>query len=158
VVGQNAIGLQPADAHRLLAERDRLREDVQANEGEDLNTPGAAVLVAERDPFAAGFLDYFLRSEGYDVRIVFEAGDVMRNLDDHRADVVVVDLLISGGLGLQLCRTVRARSAVPILAISVLDSRAAALDAGVDAFLRKPLDRRQLVAKVRDLLRTSAYL
>lgn len=156
VVGQNAIGLQPADAHRLLAERDRLREDAQAHEGEDLNTQGATVLVAERDPFAADFLDYFLRSEGYNVRIVFEAAEVMRNLDHHRSDVLVVDLLISGGVGLQLCRTVRARSAVPILAISALDSRDESLDAGVDAFLRKPVDRLQFVSTVRDLLGTSA--
>jgi DNA-binding response OmpR family regulator len=70
---------------------------------------------------------------------------------------VVVDLLISAGAGLALCRTAQAGS-IPVLAVSVLDSRDVALSAGADAFLQMPLDPLQLVSTVRDLLRTSAYL
>lgn len=158
IVGQTERGLQPADAHRLLAERVRESDQTRNGERENLGGSRAAVLVAERDRFAADFLDYFLRTEGYNVRIVFEAADVPQHLDQSTPDVLVVDLLISGGAGLELCGTVRARSAVPILAISVLDSRDESLAAGVDAFLRKPVDRLQFVSTVRDLLGTSAYL
>lgn len=158
IVGQTAHGLQPADAHRLLAERGREPGQTRGGRPADLDEESAAVLIAERDPFAADFLDYFLRTEGYSVRIVFDAADVVPSLDEHPPKVLVVDLLISGGVGLELCRAVRDRAAVPILAVSVLDSRDEALDAGVDAFLRKPLDRLQFVSTVRDLLGTSAYL
>lgn len=158
IVGQTGRGLQPADAHRLLAERVRERGEERESEAAVVGEAGPAVLVAERDPFAADFLDYFLRTEGYDVRVVFEAADVLSSFDGPPPKVLVIDLLISGGVGLELCRTVRDRSAVPILATSVLDSRDEALDAGVDAFLGKPLDRLQFVSTVRDLLGTSAYL
>lgn len=158
IVGQTEHGLQPADAHRLLAERDRGRNVTPLSKSADVDGAADSVLVAERDPFAADFMAYFLRTEGYNVRIVFEAADVVPSLDDHPPNVLVVDLLISGGVGLELCRTVRERSAVPILAVSVLDSGDESLDAGVDAFLRKPLDRLQFVSTVRDLLGSSAYL
>jgi DNA-binding response OmpR family regulator len=72
--------------------------------------------------------------------------------------VAVVDLMISGGAGLALCRTIRARAAAPILAVSAVDSRDEALDAGVDAFLHKPVEPLRLVSTVRDLIGTSAYL
>ena len=158
IVRQTEQGLQPADAHRLLAERGRQGGEERKTEAADVDEAGAAVLVAERDPFAAEFLDYFLRTEGYNVRVVFEAADVLRSLGDRAPKILVIDLLISGGVGLELCRTVRDRSTVPILAMSALDLRDDSLDAGVDAFLRKPLDRLQFVSTVRDLLGTSAYL
>jgi DNA-binding response OmpR family regulator len=142
----------------LLAQRGREGGEERASEPADIDDAGTMVLIAERDPFAADFLDYFLRTEGYDVRVVFGADDVVRSFAEHPPKVLVVDLLISGGVGLELCRSVRDRSAVPILAMSVLDSRDESLDAGVDAFLRKPLDRPQFVSTVRDLLGTSAYL
>ena len=145
-------GLQPADAHRLLIERS------QRGVAEH-NTQGAplTILLAERDNYAADFAEYFLRTEGYAARVVFDAAEAGRILEGERPDLVVVDLLISGGAGLALCRTARFAS-IPVLAISPLDLRDAALDAGADAFLHKPLEPLQLVSTVRDLLGTSAYL
>jgi DNA-binding response OmpR family regulator len=72
--------------------------------------------------------------------------------------LAVIDLLISGGAGRELCRDAKAPPSVPVLAVSALDSRDEALDAGADAFLLKPLDSLQLLSTVRDLLGTSAYL
>lgn len=158
IVEQTGNGLQPADAHRLLAERTRERAETRVRGDADTDVAGTAVLLAERDPFAAEFLDYFLRTEGYRVRVVFDAADVTQCLDDDPSDLLVLDLLISGGAGPELCRTVRERSAIPILAVSVLDSHDDVLASGVDAFLRKPLDPLQFVSTVRDLLGTSAYL
>jgi DNA-binding transcriptional MerR regulator len=153
-------GLQPADAHRLLADRARQGAEadggrVEAQGGEDA---AVAVLLAERDPYAVSFEDYFLRTEGYTVRSVLDVEAAGQILEDNPPNVLVVDLMISGGAGLALCRSVRDRTSVRILAVSPVDSRDAALDSGVDAFLQKPLDPLQFVSTVRDLLGTSAYL
>ena len=158
---QTARGLQPADAHRLLAERTRERaqsDDTHRPGGRETEDRRFAVLLAERDPFAADFADYFLRTEGYAVRTVLDAADAVRILDDDPPDVLVVDLMISGGAGLDLCRRTRGRDSVPILAVSALDSRDVALDCGVDAFLQKPLDPLELVSTVKDLLGASALV
>ena len=155
-------GLQPADAHRLLAEqyhRDAasMSVDQRRSSGGSIDA-ATTVLLAERDPYAAEFAEYLLRTEGYAVRIVLDpaaAGEVLR---DELPSVLVVDLLISGGAGLALCRTARVNGSVPVLAISAVDQREQALAAGAEAFLLKPLDPLQFMSTVRDLLGTSAYL
>jgi len=81
----------------------------------------------------------------------------VRCLDGDPPSLLVVDLMISGGAGLELCRRARERGSMAILAVSALDSRDDALDCGADAFLQKPIDPDQLVATVRDLLGASAY-
>lgn len=162
-------GLTAADAHRLLADgRDAQRpagDDPPAGSGEaagEQPAPAAVgrlvILLAERDPYAADFADYFLRTEGYTARIVLDAGQAGQVLQTEPPDLVVVDLMISGGTGLALCRATRERGAIPILAVSALASGDAALEAGADAFLQKPVDPLQFVSTVRDLLGTSAYL
>jgi DNA-binding response OmpR family regulator len=67
-----------------------------------------------------------------------------------------VELMISGGQGIELCRRLKQRDAGAVLAISVLDAREEALAAGADAFLQKPVDPRELVATVTDLFTRSA--
>jgi len=73
-------------------------------------------------------------------------------------DLVKVDLLISGGRGLELCRKLSARSDCPILAICTLELRDAALGAGASAFLQRPIEPLQLVSTVQDLLGRSAFI
>ncbi len=154
-------GLQPADAHRLLAERHLTTPRGAQRDSPD--SPGTAdgrvvILIAERDPYAAEFADYFLRTEGYTVRIVLDAAEAGRILDTDPPHLVVIDLMISGGAGLGLCRDCRNRGSIPILAVSAVASGDAALESGADAFLQKPVDPLQFVSTVRDLLGTSAYL
>ncbi len=158
-------GLQPADAHRLLAERRRAKADAAnpasgAGDGQVERDDGAplTILLAERDPYAAEFAEYFLRTEGYITTIVLNGDDVTRVLADSRPDLLVIDLMISGGAGLTLCRDVRDTDTLPILAVSAIDSGDAALEAGADAFLQKPVQPLQFVSTVRDLLGTSAFL
>ena len=71
--------------------------------------------------------------------------------------MLVVDLLIAGGAGLELCRTARDNGSVPVLAVSAVDQRDQALAVGAEAFLVKPLDPLRFVSTVRDLLGTSAF-
>jgi DNA-binding transcriptional MerR regulator len=154
-------GLQPADAHRLLAQQ---QSDVASIPVEPRPSPRASddaattVLLAERDPYAAEFAEYFLRTEGYAVRIVLDPAAADEILRDDPPSVLVVDLLIAGGAGLTLCRTARDNGSVPVLAVSAVDSRDQALAVGAEAFLVKPLDPLQFVSTVRDLVGTSAYL
>jgi DNA-binding transcriptional MerR regulator len=159
---QIAQGLQPADAHRLLAEQrhqDAAPRAVDLGRSAPANVEAATtVLLAERDPYAAEFAEYFLRTEGYVVRIVLDpaaAADILRH---EPPSVFVVDLLISGGAGLALCRTARDNGSVPVLAVSAVDSHDQAFAAGAEAFLVKPLDPLQFVSTVRDLIGTSAFL
>jgi DNA-binding transcriptional MerR regulator len=154
-------GLQPADAHRLLAQRQMelgsVPEEQHSSRRASVDA-ATTVLLAERDPYAAEFAEYFLRTEGYVVRIVLDSEAAAEILRDHPPSVLVVDLLISGGAGLALCRAAQENGSVPVLAVSAVDVRDQALAAGVDAFLLKPLDPLQFVSTVRDLVGTSAYL
>ncbi|MGD0808554.1 MAG: response regulator [Acidimicrobiales bacterium] len=79
-------------------------------------------------------------------------------LEHEPPSLAVIDLLISGGKGAELCRLTRQHLSIPILATSTFESQDAALDAGADAFLSKPIDPLRYVSTVRDLLGTSAYV
>jgi DNA-binding transcriptional MerR regulator len=155
-------GLQPADAHRLLAQQ-RHQEAASIPVEQHPGQRGSAdatttVLLAERDQYAAEFAEYFLRTEGYTVRIALDPAAAAEILREEPPSVLVVDLLISGGAGLALCRAAQDNGSVPVLAVSAVDMRDQALAAGVEAFLVKPLDPLQFVSTVRDLVGTSAYL
>ncbi len=148
-------GLSPGDAHRLLHER--------LADGTDIGDPKPGgsrllILLAERDPFAAEFAEYFLRTEGYEVAIELDAESALSTATEMSPDLIKVDLLISGGRGLDLCRRMRARTDSPILAICTLDMGDAALGAGASAFLQRPVEPLQLVSTVQDLLGRSAFI
>jgi DNA-binding transcriptional MerR regulator len=156
---QMQLGLQPADAHRVLAQQGNEPASAPTEPHGGVREDAATtVLLAERDPYAAEFADYFLRTEGYVVRIVLDAAAAADTLREDPPSLLVVDLLISGGAGLALCRTARETGSVPVLAVSAVDSRDEAMSAGAEAFMVKPLDPLQFVSTVRDLLGTSAYL
>jgi DNA-binding transcriptional MerR regulator len=152
VAQQVAGGLSPADAHRLLGHRLSQAGELQAGSsgGGSSGRGRPLIMLAERDRYAAGFAEHFLRAEGYDVALELDADGALATSAELSPDLATVDLLISGGRGLELCRRLRAR--VPILAASTLDLRDAALEAGAAAFLRKPVEPPRLVSAVRDLL------
>ncbi|MPZ73007.1 MAG: MerR family transcriptional regulator [Nitriliruptorales bacterium] len=150
VVAQMEGGLTAADAHRLLEERVESLTLVPAS-------PGASMLIllAERDPYAADLSEYFLRTEGYDVRLALDGEEAQRLQRQRRPDLAVIELLLTGASGFHLCREL-ADAGVPVIAVSSLLLRDAAMDAGASVFLMKPLDPLKLVSTVRDLTGTSA--
>ena len=113
------------------------------------------VLLAERDRYAAELLEYFLRTEGYDVCVAFDPCCAEQLFGDRRPDLSIVDLMISGG-GLELCARLARDGDAPVLAMSALDLADEALAAGASAFLAKPVVPLQFVSTVRDLLGSSA--
>jgi CheY-like chemotaxis protein len=149
-------GIQPADAHRLLAERSNARP-VHTG-GAAQAGPRALILIAERDLYATDLLEYFLRQEGYDVDAVTDAAEAETKFVGLSPQLVIIELLLSGGEGADLCRRLKQRSAAPVLAVSVLDGRDAALAAGADAFLQKPLDPLVLTSTVGHLIRSSTLV
>jgi CheY-like chemotaxis protein len=151
-----ARGLQPAEAHRLLGEQLERGSGFRADERED--APRLLILLAERDPYAAEFAEFFLQTEGYDVTLALDADDAARTLEQLLPQLAVVELLISGGRGADLCQRLKEAGVPACLVISTLDARDQALAAGADAFLRKPLDPLQFVSTVKDLLGKSAFL
>jgi len=150
-----AEGATAADAHRLLAERDEGGPPVAAQ----AEAPARLViLLADRDPYAAQFQEYFLRTEGFEVEVALSQETARESFSQKHVSLAVVELLISGGAGLDLCRFFKDQGDVLVIAVSVLESRDLALEAGADAFLLKPLEPLQLVSTVRDLLGSSAFL
>jgi DNA-binding response OmpR family regulator len=148
-------GLSAADAHRVLGER---RE--RGAPADDTPSGGTRLLVllAERDPASAELQQFFLRTEGYDVNVAFAVGEAEEHWVDSRPQLAIVELMISGGLGAELCQRLKQRDTGAVLAIAVLEARDEALAAGADAFLQKPFDPLELVSTVKDLLGQSALV
>jgi CheY-like chemotaxis protein len=151
-----AEGMSAADAHRLLAERLDTGRPVVEPDG---HPPRLLILLAEHDPYAAELQQYFLTTEGFAVEVALGGEAAMQSFLDSSPSLVVLSLLISGGTGFSLCRFFKQQNPdVPVVAVSVLEGQDQAIEAGADAFLRKPLDPLQLVSTVRDLLGSSAFL
>ena len=145
-------GLSPGDAHRLLAERGAGVVMEPADAAESI---GILILIAERDPHAASYLDYFLRTEGYRVEVVSDAAEAERRFALLAPQLAIVELMLSGGLGGALIERLT-RSGALVVAISPLAAGDISAALGADAFLQKPVDPVVLLSTVRDLLGTSA--
>jgi DNA-binding transcriptional MerR regulator len=145
-------GASAADAHRLLAER--------IDAGVPVPTHGTRLLIllADHDRCSAEYQERLLRAEGFDVQVALTEEEARRSFVERSPSLVVVGLLISGGTGLDLCRFCKGHGRSPVLAVSVLQSRDLAFDAGADAFLLKPLEPSRLTSTVRDLLGSGAVL
>ena len=151
-------GLQPAEAHRLLGEQLERGSSGLRSADEREKLPRILVLLAERDPYAAEFAEFFLRTEGYEVALALDADDATLKFEQLLPQLAVIELLISGGGGAELCEHLKEAGVPACLVLSSLDARDQALAAGADAFLRKPLDPLQFVSTVKDLLGKSAFL
>ena len=150
-----ADGMTAADAHRLLAERIDSGLPVAAG---DRGRARLLILLAEHDPYAAELQEYFLKTEGFEVEVALDEEAARKSFSDSSPSLAVVEILISGGSGFSLCRAFKQDHDVPIVAVSVLECRDQAMEAGADAFLMKPLEPLQFVSAVRDLLGSSAFL
>jgi DNA-binding transcriptional MerR regulator len=142
-------GLSPGDAHRLLADRGSA-----APGNPDAAASGVLILLAERDPYAASYLDYFLRTEGYRVELAQDAEEAERRFASLSPQLVIVELLLSGGVGGALIEQLKPSGAL-VIAISPLAAGDVCAELGADAFLQKPIDPVVLLSTVRDLLGTS---
>jgi DNA-binding transcriptional MerR regulator len=148
-------GHSAADAHRLLSQHLAVAPvRIGPEEADAAGRP--LILIAERDSYAADLAEYFLGTEGYDVAVAMNATQAKIMFDERSPDLVLIDLLISGGAGFRLCAEFTSKSSTPVIAVASIDEPDEAIHAGASAFLSKPLDPLKLVSTVRDLLGTSA--
>ena len=114
------------------------------------------ILVVDDDPGLRELLDGYLRDSGFEVQTVAD-GDAMRaELARTPFDLIVLDLMLPGEDGLTLCRRLRAHSSVPILMLTARGDefeRVLGLEMGADDYLAKPFSPRELLARIRSILR-----
>jgi CheY-like chemotaxis protein len=153
-------GLSASDAHRLLSEQGQGGRPQESDGPSDRTRDRTRLLVqlAEGDPAGAELMQFFLRTEGYEVKLALAVDEAEEQWLESRPDLAIVDLMISGGMGMELCRRLKQHEAGAVLAISALEARDEALAAGADAFLQKPLDPLELISTVKDLAGTSALI
>lgn len=154
IKGQLDEGVQLSQAYQLLAERlERGSASVVKEAG---GAHPVVILLAERDPYAAEFEEYFLRTEGYDVCVALDVAEADRLIGERSPAIAIVDLMISGVRGVEFCRRIQESGTSQVLALAAVDLADEALAAGAGAFLMKPVAPLQLVSTVKDLLGTSA--
>ena len=117
------------------------------------------VLVVEDDNITAGIVKTYLEKGGYEVLTAQDGPEALTAARDHSPDLVVLDLLLPGLSGLDVCRTLRSEACTPIIMLTALTTeqdRLTGLDLGADDYVTKPFSPRELVARVRAVLRRTA--
>jgi two-component system, OmpR family, response regulator RegX3 len=114
------------------------------------------VLVVEDEESFSDALSYMLRREGYDAVVATTGPDALAEFDRAGADIVLLDLMLPGLPGTEVCRALRSRSNVPIIMLTAKDSeidKVVGLELGADDYVTKPYSARELVARIRAVLR-----
>ena len=114
------------------------------------------VLTIDDDPAMTELLTLLLKTHGFDVVTANTGQDGVKITRDESPDVIILDLMMTGMDGWQVCKEIRNFSSVPILVFSALDSPgivASALDAGADDYLVKPISSGVLIAHLNKLTR-----
>ena len=114
------------------------------------------VLVVEDEESYSDALAYMLRKEGFEVGLAATGPDAIAEFDRAGADIVLLDLMLPGMPGTEVCRRIRASSNVPVIMVSAKDSevdKVVGLELGADDYVTKPYSPRELVARIRAVLR-----
>ena len=117
------------------------------------------VLVVEDEESFSDALSYMLRREGYEVDVAASGPDALTSFERSGADLVLLDLMLPGLSGTEVCRELRSRSHVPIIMVTARDSevdKVVGLELGADDYVTKPFSSRELVARIRAVLRRGA--
>jgi DNA-binding response OmpR family regulator len=121
--------------------------------------PPTRILVAEDDPDIGNLLDHYLKKAGFLPTVVASGREVMPHIKRDLPDLVVLDLMLPGLDGLEVCRAIRAdvnSSAIPIIMLTAKgeeSDRIVGLELGADDYITKPFSTRELAARVRAALR-----
>ena len=114
------------------------------------------VLVVEDEESYSEALSYMLRKEGFEVAIAADGDTALKEFDRSGADIVLLDLMLPGISGTEVCRQIRTTSSVPVIMVSAKDDevdKVVGLELGADDYVTKPYSPRELVARIRAVLR-----
>jgi two-component system response regulator RegX3 len=114
------------------------------------------ILVVEDEESLSDPLSYMLRKEGFEVALAETGPAALEEFDRRGADLVLLDLMLPGLSGTEVCRALRSRSAVPVIMLTAKDSevdKVVGLELGADDYVTKPYSARELVARIRAVLR-----
>lgn len=116
----------------------------------------ACVLLVEDEPSIAEMLTTRLTESGFTAVAVDSAAEMDRVLDSDRVDVILLDLMLPGEDGISICRRLRSTSSIPIIMLTALGAeldRVVGLEVGADDYITKPFSSRELIARIRAVLR-----
>lgn len=114
------------------------------------------VLVIEDEESYREALSYMLRKEGFDVVEAVDGTAGLLEFDRGGADIVLLDLMMPGISGTEVCRQLRLQSSVPVIMVTALDTevdKVVGLELGADDYVTKPFSQRELLARIRAVLR-----
>jgi two-component system response regulator RegX3 len=114
------------------------------------------ILVVEDEESFSDALSYMLRKEGFEVAVAGNGPGGIEEFDRAGADLVLLDLMLPGLSGLEVCRQLRQRSDVPVIMLTAKDAevdKVVGLEIGADDYVTKPFSARELVARIRAVLR-----
>ncbi len=114
------------------------------------------VLVVEDEESFSDALAYMLRKEGFEVAIAETGPEALEEFDRTGADLVLLDLMLPGLNGTEVCRAIRQRSNVPVIMLTAKDSeidKVVGLEIGADDYVTKPFSTRELLARIKAVLR-----
>ncbi len=114
------------------------------------------ILVVEDEESLSDPLEYLLTKEGFEIQVVDNGLDAVIEFDRNGADLVLLDLMLPGQSGTEVCRQLRQRSSVPVIMLTAKDSeidKVVGLEIGADDYVTKPYSARELIARIRAVLR-----
>ena len=117
------------------------------------------ILLVEDEASFSEPLSYLLEKEGYDVSVAETGPDAVARFDADGADLVLLDLMLPGMSGVDVCRRLRTQSSVPIIMLTAKDSeidKVVGLELGADDYVTKPYSSRELLARIKAVLRRLA--
>ncbi|MCL5026651.1 MAG: response regulator transcription factor [Chloroflexi bacterium] len=117
------------------------------------------ILVIEDEPKIVDVVDLYLEREGFEVLVASDGRTGLRMFEEQRPDLVILDLMLPVMDGLEVCRAIRKESAVPIVMLTARDEeidKILGLELGADDYVTKPFSPRELVARVKAVLRRTA--
>ena len=117
------------------------------------------VLIVEDEESLADPLAFLLRKEGFDVTIAGDGPTALENFEAEGADIVLLDLMLPGMSGTDVCKRLRQTSSVPVIMVTARDSeidKVVGLELGADDYVTKPYSARELIARIRAVLRRGA--
>ena len=118
-----------------------------------------SVLVVEDEASIASFVSLYLKNAGYEVRTATNGAEALSSVQTQQPSLIVLDLMLPDIDGIEICRRIRQKSEVPILMLTARDEdvdKIIGLEVGADDYLTKPFNPRELVARVKSILRRAS--